>query len=775
MVILESSLSNKEYYNWFSYELSEFQKMAIDGIINGSHSLTCVPTGSGKTLVALFAIDYFTRMGKKVIYTSPIKALSNQKYYEFQKTFPHLSIGILTGDIKINPDGDIMIMTAEILKNKLLKENVDESISCIIHDEVHMINDPFRGYVWEQLLMFSPPSVQLVLLSATLDSPLDFAKWIEKCTHRNVYLSLSEERNVPLVHYGYLIHNSSFYKKQKNEVKEMMEDVSNQFTLLKEGKKPFQEINYKKIKNTLNIFHKEQYRPKQLFILESCLKKMKEKEMFPAVCFLLSKRQIELISKDVSVELLEFDSKIPYTIEKEVHSILRHKFLNYREYLELPELRALIKLLEKGIAIHHSGMIPILRELVELLFEKGYIKLLFATETFSVGLNMPIRTTIFTNIFKFDGSQKRMFYPHEFIQASGRAGRRGKDKVGYVIHLCNLYESHDIPSFRGLLEGNSQKLQSKFKFSYHLFFSMEDTREFFKKSFLEEEVNEKVSKLNFERMELKRGIDTLGIIHTPYEKIEEYKKLNSYKSLKQRKKNIMIQKSLIDEYPCIETDIKNLELKEKKEMELSTILKKETEEKEYSEKTYKNIQFILKKEGFLEENGHFTILGSIAKYIHHVPCCPLSIYLDKLRSLEFKELVSILSIFIPISVEEEKKNRIDREEEVEELYDRFYQYEIDYEYYTEEEYILQYDMREFIEKWIEINTIEDSLCFLQEIEREKGISTGNFIKYILQFNNFCNELENVAEYLGDMNFLLQLKKIPEKTQKFIITNQSLYI
>ena len=775
MVILESSLSNKEYYDWFSFDLSPFQKMAIDGIINGSHSLSCVPTGSGKTLVALFAIDYFTKLGKKVIYTSPIKALSNQKYYEFKKTFPHLSIGILTGDIKINPDGDVMIMTAEILKNKLLKETIDKSISCIIHDEVHMINDSFRGYVWEQLLMFSPPSVQLVLLSATLDSPLSFAQWIEKCTNRNVYLSISEERSVPLVHYGYVIHNSSFYKKQKNKVKEKIEDVSSEFTLLKEGKKPFDEINYKKIKKTLDIFKKEQYRPKQLFILESCLKKMKEKEMFPAVCFLLSKRQIELISREISVELLEFDSKIPYTIEKEVHSILREKFINYREYLELPELRELIKLLEKGIAIHHSGMIPILRELVELLFEKGYIKLLIATETFSVGLNMPIRTTIFTNLFKFDGSQRRMFYPHEFIQASGRAGRRGKDKVGYVIHLCNLYDSHDITSFRGLLEGSSQKLQSKFKFSYHLFFSIEEKKDFFKKSFLEEEVNGKVSKLNFEMMELKKGIERFSNLHTPYEKIEEYKKLNSYKSLKQRKKNILIQKSLIDEYPSIETDIKNLEVKEKKEMEFDIILRKEKEEKEYSDKIYKNIQFILKKEGFLEENGHFTILGSIAKYIHHVPCCPLSIYLEKLRSLDFKELVSILSIFIPISVEEEKKNRIDREEELENLYDRFYQYEVDYQYYTEEEYILQYDMREYMKKWIEINTIEESLCFLQEIEREKGISTGNFIKYILQFNNFCNELENIAEYLGDMNFLLQLKEIPKRTQKFIITNQSLYI
>ena len=237
----------------------------------------------------------------------------------------------------------------------------------------------------------------------------------------------------------------------------------------------------------------------------------------------------------------------------------------------------------------------------------------------------------------------------------------------------------------------------------------------------------------------------------------------------------MIQKNLMEEYPSIETDLKNVELKQKKEMEFDILLRKEEEERKYTEKIYKNIQFILKKEGFLEENGHFTILGSIAKYIHHVPCCPLAIYLDKLRSLDCKELVSILSIFIPISVEEEKKNRIDREDELEELYDRFYQYEVDYQYYTEEEYILQYDMREYMKKWIEINTIEESLFFLKEIEREKGISTGNFIKYILQFNNFCNELENVAEYLGDMNFLLRLKEIPEKTQKFMITNQSLYI
>lgn len=775
MVILHSSFPNDEYYQWFPFPLSPFQKMAIDGILEGNHSLSCVPTGSGKTLVALFAIEYFSRLGKKVIYTSPIKALSNQKYYEFQKKFPHLSIGILTGDIQINPDGEIMIMTAEILKNKLLKETIDPSIACIIHDEIHMINDPFRGYVWEQLLMFSPPNTQLVLLSATLDSPQMFATWIEKISKKKVFLSLCEERSVPLIHYGFFVSNSSFFKKQKNELKDTIQTFSNEFILLKDGKKPFQEMNYKNIKKTLDTFYKQSYSPKKIFVLEKCLQKMKEKDMFPAVCFLLSKRQIEIISKEISFSLFEEDSNIPFTIEKEVHSILRNKFTNYKEYVELPELGDLIKLFQKGIAIHHSGMVPVLRELVELLFEKGYIQLLIATETFSVGLNMPIRTTIFTNIFKFDGYQKRIFYPHEFIQASGRAGRRGKDKVGYVIHLCNLYDSHDISSFRGLLEGHSQRLKSKFKFSYHLFFSMEHTKDFFQKSFLEEENHGKISKIKFEIMELKKRVEDLSFIHTPFERITEYKKLNSYKSLKQRKKNIMIQKSLIEEYPCIEKDIKQLELKERKEQELYSFLEKEKEEEEFFEKILSQIYSILKEEKFFDENGTLLKRGKIARYIHQIPCCPFSIYIDKIRSLNFEELISFLSIFIPISMNEEKRNIVEREDEIEDLYERFYQYELKFRYDTEEEYFLQYDMREYMKEWIRVETIDDSLLLLRKMESEKGISTGNFIKYILQLNNLCSEIENVAEYLGDMIFLLKLKQVPEKTMKFIITNQSLYI
>ena len=781
MVEFESSLKNEEYYKWFPYELSPFQKMAIDAILDGGHSLSCVPTGSGKTLPALFAIEYFIKQGKKVIYTSPIKALSNQKFYEFSNKFPNLSIGLLTGDIKINPDGDIMIMTAEILQNKLQKEKLDSSISCIIHDEVHMINDEYRGYVWENMIMLSPPSIQLVLLSATLDSPKQFAEWIETCTHRKVYLGLSKERSVPLVHYGYLVSNNSFYKKQKNEIKDQIEEMTRKFIPLKNGKHNFQYENYKKIKDTISIFQKESYRPNPVFTLESLFKKMKEEEMFPAVCFLLSKRQIEKISKEITVELFEFDSKIPYTIEKEIHSILRQKFINFKEYLELPELRELVKLLEKGIAIHHSGMIPVLRELVELLFEKGYIKLLFATETFSVGLNMPIRTTIFTNIFKFDGYQNRMFYPHEFIQASGRAGRRGKDKIGYVIHLCSLYNPHDINSFRLLLEGEPQKLKSRFKFSYHLFFSVDNTSDFLKKSFLEKEIDNKVSQFEFTIRELKKGIESIEPNGTPSEVLQNYNRLNSYKSLKQRKKNIILQKNMIEQYPRILIDLKNMELKEKKKYELEKIVQKQEEEKIYFLIIYERVRKILIKEEFLEESGCLTILGSIAKFIHHVPCCPLTKYMDTLRSLDVHDFLVQLSIFIPISIEDTKSNTKSNNEktmfneEVEELYNRFYNYEIEYKYYTEDEYILQYDMMEYMEKWIHVKNIDEALFFLNEINEKKGISTGNFIKYILQLNSLCSELENVAEYLGDINFLSNLKKVPEKTMKFIITNQSLYI
>ena len=223
----ENEEKYKEHFDKFKYPLHIFQKWAIEGIIEGQHVLVTAPTGSGKSLPAEFCIDYFVSLKKKVIYCSPIKALSNQKFDDFSKKYQHISVGIITGDIKCNPDADVLIMTTEILLNKdksggtLIKNpstsfdmDIEHELGCVIFDEIHMINDPSRGHVWENSIMMLPKHIQIVGLSATLDKPEKFASWLETKGEKKalenenlekvVYLTKKLVRAVPLTHYGFI-------------------------------------------------------------------------------------------------------------------------------------------------------------------------------------------------------------------------------------------------------------------------------------------------------------------------------------------------------------------------------------------------------------------------------------------------------------------------------------------------------------------------------------------------------------------------------------------
>ena len=211
--------SNSKYESHFElypYPLSSFQKYAIEGIIHENNVLITAHTGSGKTLPAEFAIQHFVKRGKKVIYTSPIKALSNQKFYEFSIKYPEISFGLLTGDIKTNPTADVLIMTTEILMNYLFNQNcetkgnldfqihIESELGCVIFDEVHYINDEHRGQTWEQTILMLPAKIPMVMLSATIDNPIGFAEWIEQREGSNpVYLASTDPRVVPLTHYGF--------------------------------------------------------------------------------------------------------------------------------------------------------------------------------------------------------------------------------------------------------------------------------------------------------------------------------------------------------------------------------------------------------------------------------------------------------------------------------------------------------------------------------------------------------------------------------------------
>jgi antiviral helicase SKI2 len=232
------------------------------------------------------------------------------------------------------------------------------------------------------------------------------------------------------------------------------------------------------MKKMLDLFDKNNIRIKKTHVLNQVTKYLTENEMTPAICYMFSIKQIELFSKEITTNLLEFDSKIPYTVKRDCDQILREKIPNFEEYFHLPEYINLVTLLEKGIAIHHSKMLPILREIVEIFFAKGYIKLLFATESVAIGLNLPVKTCIFTDINKHDGTSLRMLHGHEYVQSAGRAGRLGLDKVGHVIHLNNLFRNVDSISYKQMMHGKPQTLVSKFKISYNLLLNLIEIGDF---------------------------------------------------------------------------------------------------------------------------------------------------------------------------------------------------------------------------------------------------------------------------------------------------------
>jgi len=285
----------KEYFNEFPFELSDFQKYAIKSIVDGNHILVTAHTGSGKTLPAEFAIEYFIKQGKKVIYTSPIKALSNQKFHEFSKKFPHISFGILTGDIKYNPEADVLIMTTEILRNTLLQKTIAETngivnaslqfemdfkneLAAVVFDEIHYINDQDRGKVWEETIMFMPNHVQLIMLSATIDKSEVFAKWIEDVKtneeyQKKVYLAPTNHRIVPLKHYFYTTLPQGTIKNIKDkEFLKFINGFLHKPITLKEVNVLFDKENYDKISKLLTYTHKNNCHIKPSFVLNEVIK-----------------------------------------------------------------------------------------------------------------------------------------------------------------------------------------------------------------------------------------------------------------------------------------------------------------------------------------------------------------------------------------------------------------------------------------------------------------------------------------------------------------------
>lgn len=817
--------THQKYYDMYSHPLHDFQKWSIEAIVNGNHVLVTAPTGSGKSLPAEFALNYFHSKGKRTIYTSPIKALSNEKFYNFTQKYPHISFGLITGDIKTNPDADVLIMTTEILLNKLyqiksnnpIKQNsisfemdIETELGCVVYDEIHMINDESRGHVWEQSIMMLPLHIQMVGLSATLDNPEKFANWLEnRGSERNnsnkiVYLAKKLVRSVPLIHYNFITVSSTFNKNVRDKVtQEEVRKIINKPLVIMDEKNSFNEMNFKNISKTLKLFEDNDIRVKRQFVLNKVCEYLVENEMLPALCYVFSRKQLEKCAEELTTNLLEFDSKIPYTVDRECEQIIR-KLPNFEEYLHLPEYVNTVKLLRKGVGIHHAGLMPILRELTEILFAKGFIKILFCTETMSVGINLPVKTTIFTDVKKFNGDNLRTLYSHEYTQAAGRAGRLGLDKIGHVIHLNNLFRNFESANYKLMMNGKPQTLISKFKISYNLLLNLIDIGDknltsFSKKSMVSNDITKTLTEIESKIIALEKELNQMNefglMCKTPIEIIKEYIELIEQKQFYVNKKRKEIDRkinTIIEIYKNIDmhkNSYENIKNKEKELIEMR--IQYENTRNYFNNETLIVLQNLESNELITgdinnDELLNLTIKGKIASQLRETNCIIFSdlLFNKKLDHLTSKQLVMLFSCFTNISVNEnyktyepfcEDKTALNIINLVSKMYSENYDREMRQKISTGLDYNIHYDLLNYVDEWCDATNIEDSKLCLQKLSEEKEIFLGEFVKSILKINNISSEMEKIAEYMGNIDFLSKLKNIPIMTIKYVITNQSLYI
>jgi superfamily II RNA helicase len=458
----------------YTFPLDPFQQHALKAICSEENVLVTAKTGSGKTLVGEVQIAYSLRKGKRVFYTTPIKSLSNQKFNDLKKQFG--SVGIMTGDIKFCPNANVVIMTTEILRNLLFKKDsttksigLTAEISCedldaVIFDECHYINDRDRGHVWEEIMILLPPEVKMIMLSATLDHPEYFAEWLGELKQRPINLISTEYRIVPLTHTIWYGQQSHVLMDAKNVYNDR---VYKDWLAWRLDKEKAHDKFQQKVKDARAGGQEGPIEGKTrpttfLHQMNELIVTLDKKELLPALFFVLSRKDCEKYAQKVESTLITSCEKA------EVVHIWNFHLRNHKENLEkLPQYHHLRHLVEKGLAYHHSGLVPMLKEIIEILFSKGFIKVLFATETFAVGINMPTKTAVFVGVKKYDElcQDMRVLTTAEYLQMAGRAGRRGLDTMGTVIYLPdrNPIEHHEM---RAMMCGGRAEVTSRMEFDY---------------------------------------------------------------------------------------------------------------------------------------------------------------------------------------------------------------------------------------------------------------------------------------------------------------------
>lgn len=477
----------------FDFELDDFQKEAVKYIDAGKSVVVSAPTGAGKTCIAEHAIHRALEEGSKVIYTTPLKALSNQKFSDFGRKYGEEKVGLLTGDTSINRDAQIVVMTTEVFRNMLYGTNLGElaknlqGVKYAVLDEVHYMNDEERGTVWEESIIYCPTDIQIIALSATVANAEQLCGWINT-VHSGTECVETDFRPVPLRFYYY--------------------DSSKPFDVLPlltpDGKLNRKIRPERRDKSFKNKAHQRNTAKDVISVLH-------KKDMLPAIYFTFSRKKcdeqmekcadLDLITKDEARQIQEIVSEYL----KENPYLAHNKHLDYVYH---------------GIASHHAGLLPGWKVLVEKLFQKGLIKVVFATETLAAGINMPARSTVISAISKRTDSGHRMLTANEFLQMSGRAGRRGMDKVGYVTIIGTAFQTPEEVAELVLSEANP--LESRFSPKYSMVlnllqkFSLDEAKELILKSFGYYSSNDRLKPLISQHDATIKTLDRLNAFVCPY-------------------------------------------------------------------------------------------------------------------------------------------------------------------------------------------------------------------------------------------------------------------
>ncbi|GHC41941.1 DEAD/DEAH box helicase [Streptomyces cinnamoneus] len=468
----EQATALAPFREMYDFELDPFQIEACKALEAGKGVLVAAPTGSGKTIVGEFAVHLALTQGRKCFYTTPIKALSNQKYNDLVRRYGAAKVGLLTGDNSVNPDAPVLVMTTEVLRNMLYAgSQALIGLGHVVMDEVHYLSDRFRGAVWEEVIIHLPESVTLVSLSATVSNAEEFGDWLDT-VRGDTAVIVSEERPVPL--WQHVLAGRRMYDLFEEETdhggrgaarREVNPDLLRMARM--ENSRTYNPRERRRGKMVREADRERERRQRSRIWTPGrpeVIERLDAEGLLPAITFIFSRAGCEAAVQQCLYAGLRLNddearAKVREIVEERCAPIPDEDLhvLGYFEWLEG---------LERGIAAHHAGMLPTFKEVVEELFVKGLVKAVFATETLALGINMPARTVVLEKLVKWNGEQHADITPGEYTQLTGRAGRRGIDVEGHAVVLWQ--RAMDPAALAGLAGTRTYPLRSSFKPSYNM-------------------------------------------------------------------------------------------------------------------------------------------------------------------------------------------------------------------------------------------------------------------------------------------------------------------